>query len=258
MRLRVTTALIGIPLVLLLLAAPAPFALFALGVLALLAGSEFLRLLKQHQPRQLAILAAGVWFLLGLAYLLPPLGFLMLAIALFLIGGLWFKSGIGGRWWIGGLIYLGLPLGTMVSLRLIEDGQRWFLIFLLGTWLTDTFAMFGGKAFGRTKLSPISPNKTREGTAIGIIGGGIAIILIAAALGLWDWEKSAGAIILAAFLLPSAAVAGDLLESKLKRNANVKDSGKLFPGHGGMLDRIDSLLFTAPLLWFLLLLFGLI
>jgi phosphatidate cytidylyltransferase len=153
-----------------------------------------------------------------------------------------------GAAWLGGLG------GTMAALRLApyELGGPWVLLLLLATIMTaDSAALFVGSAIGRHKMAPrISPGKTWEGFA-GALLGGIVGALVVRRLGL-GWLPLTHAIVLAA-LITIAGVAGDLAESLLKRWAGVKDSGTLLPGHGGMLDRLDSLLVGAPVLYYYLL-----
>jgi phosphatidate cytidylyltransferase len=157
-------------------------------------------------------------------------------------------------WFPEGVAYLGFPLAAIISLRLMDQGQSWIAVILAGTWSTDTMALFGGKYFGRTQLTPISPKKTREGTVIGVFFGIPTVIAAGMILDLWDEHRLI--IILAAVLLPPLAVIGDLIESKIKRNYDKKDSGALLPGHGGILDRIDSTLLTALTVWLLVVLLG--
>lgn len=124
------------------------------------------------------------------------------------------------------------------------------------TWINDTFAYFGGRRFGKHKLIPrVSPGKTREGTIAGLIGS----VLTAYLYGHFVFELWLGlpfgiiAGVVGGILLCAGAVIGDLAESLLKREAGVKDSGALLPGHGGVLDRFDALYFTLPIAyWFLL------
>jgi phosphatidate cytidylyltransferase len=147
--------------------------------------------------------------------------------------------------------YVGALGGTMAALRVLEPASdgAWRVTLLLAIVMTsDTFAYFTGSAFGRHKLAPlVSPGKTVEGLAGGLVGGVVAALVVRqfglpqlplmAAIGL--------GIVVSAF-----GVAGDLVESLIKRWSGVKDSGRLFPGHGGMLDRLDSLLFGAPVLYY--------
>jgi phosphatidate cytidylyltransferase len=143
-----------------------------------------------------------------------------------------------------GILYIGLTMGHLLWMRTLPDGV--FLIFFVAlvTWAGDTGAYYAGVAFGQTKLAPaISPNKTVEG----LIGG--CLLAVAAAVGarysFLPVFTAAEAVCLG-IVLTLAGLAGDLSESMLKRSAGMKDSGALIPGHGGVLDRLDSLLFTAP------------
>jgi phosphatidate cytidylyltransferase len=122
-------------------------------------------------------------------------------------------------------------------------GERgWIILLVLGVWAYDTGAYFVGRRFGRTKfLTHISPSKTYAGLVGGFVACTIAVTAIAAGLG----EPLTVGLVLGP-LLAGAAQAGDLAESMLKRAAGMKDSGSLIPGHGGMLDRLDSFLFAAP------------
>jgi phosphatidate cytidylyltransferase len=150
-----------------------------------------------------------------------------------------------------GALYLGALGGTIAGLR-VQDPEAsggWRIAFLLITvMLSDTAAYFVGCTLGRHRLAPrLSPGKTVEG-ALGGLAGGVAGALLVRALGLPQVPvaHAVGLGILVAVL----GIAGDLDESLLKRWAGVKDSGTLFPGHGGMLDRLDSLLFGAPVLYY--------
>ena len=147
----------------------------------------------------------------------------------------------------GGLLYCGVLGSTVILLRNVDDGRDWALLALLSTFAVDTAAYFTGRAFGRHKLAPaISPNKTWEGFFGGWAGGFAAVLLCNFA---FDLDARPAAITLLAVALPLAAAAGDLFESWLKRRASVKDASALIPGHGGVLDRMDSLLLTFPAVW---------
>jgi phosphatidate cytidylyltransferase len=147
-------------------------------------------------------------------------------------------------------VWVGAGLAHGVLLRELEHGTVLVLAVLVGTFVGDTFAHILGSLFGRTPLAPsVSPNKSVEGFAAGVLGGTAAVVVLAAIVDepwfeLWD----AGLIGLAVTL---AAVCGDLFESALKREAGVKDSGALLGAHGGVLDRVDALLFTVPLGYYL-------
>jgi phosphatidate cytidylyltransferase len=132
--------------------------------------------------------------------------------------------------------------------RALPNGELLIFFLLLVTWAGDTGAYYAGMSLGRRKLAPvISPNKTVEG----LIGGLMLAVLAAVGARLWFLPSFSLADCLATgLLLTGAGVLGDLAESALKRSAGVKDSGSLIPAHGGMLDRLDSLLFTAPAFYY--------
>ncbi len=144
-----------------------------------------------------------------------------------------------------GVAYVAAPLGMLVALRAGDNGAWWVMTLFCLSAGTDTFAYFGGRLWGRRKLAPsISPSKTIEGAIVGALGG-FALALVALWLG--GNFSVAGVVMLA--LGPLVAILGDLFESALKRHYHVKDSHlahlNLLPGHGGVLDRIDSALFIA-------------
>lgn len=140
-------------------------------------------------------------------------------------------------------LYLGFLLSHFITLRLLPDGLRWALAGLILTWVYDAAAYFVGSALGRHKLWPrISPKKSWEGLA----GGTLAILIVGPLLGLWWLNIGPLRGLLLGALVALAAPFGDFAISLLKRTAQAKDSGHLIPGHGGVLDRLDSLLFTFP------------
>jgi len=146
-----------------------------------------------------------------------------------------------------GVAYLGLPLAFLPLLADLEQGRWWLLFLLVVIWSNDTFAYFVGKKFGRHRLAPeVSPKKSIEGAVGGIAGGALAGAVFVHFAGL-----QAGLVetIAMTIVIGLVAMAGDLAESVIKRAAGVKDSGTIIPGHGGVLDRIDSLIFPVPLLF---------
>jgi phosphatidate cytidylyltransferase len=148
------------------------------------------------------------------------------------------------------LVWVGAALAHAVLLRELEDGGVLVLAVLVGTFLGDTFAHILGSLFGRTPLAPsVSPNKSVEGLFAGIAGGTAAVVVLAAIVDEPWFELWEAALFGLAITL--AAVCGDLFESALKRETGVKDSGTLLGAHGGVLDRVDALLFTVPLGYYL-------
>ncbi len=165
-----------------------------------------------------------------------------------------------------GSLYLGLPVYAAIALRALPNsidaiwltnlasrtgvgwdvaprGLAWALTVILATWVGDTSAFFSGRSFGKRKLAPkLSPNKTLEGSLGGLAGAVIVGVISSVTFGLGAWWQGA----LSGGVIGIAGQAGDLSESFLKRQAGVKDSGTSIPGHGGVLDRIDSLLFAFP------------
>ena len=147
------------------------------------------------------------------------------------------------------VVYLPVTMCTAVLLRSsIEDGMWFLYLLLIIQWFTDSGAYLLGSAFGRHKLMPkVSPKKSVECAVGGIIVAVIGAVLLNAFTGLLP----VGLMIAAAIIVSIGGQIGDLCESAVKRWAGVKDSGKLIPGHGGILDRFDSMLFASPLLYFI-------
>lgn len=147
-----------------------------------------------------------------------------------------------------GTTYVGLLSGSLIRLRNdFPEGSKLVFFLLLVVWMGDSGAYYVGKTFGKHKLSPrISPKKTIEG-----LMGGIAASVIAAVVIHFTFFEQFPLVhaIIAGVILSVTGVIGDLAESMWKRSADVKDSGSLLPGHGGMFDRFDSILFTAPILY---------
>jgi phosphatidate cytidylyltransferase len=163
-----------------------------------------------------------------------------------------------------GLLYVAYPLTLipMIWNREQGDGKQLLIFLMVCVWAGDSAALYVGKAFGRHKLSALSPNKTWEGSIASVAGSilaALAVVYIGDALSargntiLHILEPIWQTIVLAV-IINIAAQLGDLLESAIKRGADVKDSGTILPGHGGVLDRIDALLLAAPALWCVLLL----
>jgi len=155
-----------------------------------------------------------------------------------------------------GLIYITIPILLMIDLgtelRTYTINNTNEIIYhklipcsiIFSIWINDTMAYIVGSLIGKTPLSKISPKKTWEGTL-----GGIILATFVAGVIAWQFDLNIQKIVIIAGIASIAGTVGDLLESKLKRMAGVKDSGTLMPGHGGFLDRFDSLLFAVPAVW---------
>ena len=265
---RVVAALVGIPILVSAIWWGSPWLTLLLALVVLLAVREMYRLV----PSPGTPLPAPLGMLWGLAFVvggqaassLPS--FLIISAGVFLAGSfialLWLIAFYHGQdllttvaYLVGGVVYVAFLLAHTLTLRELGDGaefgRNWLLFALLVTFATDSGAFFVGRSLGRHQMSPkISPNKTWEGAA----GGFVSAVVVALALGIGldlslpRWQlASIGATVGVVSQL------GDLLESKLKRISNAKDSGSLIPGHGGILDRLDSLLLSIPTVYYLLL-----
>jgi phosphatidate cytidylyltransferase len=286
---RIATAVVLIPIVMVLvLRAPVPvLAVFAAAV-AMITVQEFLKLTESYgvQPLRLpTYIFVGLLFLLlavtaaetpqvsALKFVLG-LGFAS-AIAPFIFLTITMRRAQLARAYPAAaasafaFVYIALPMAMLVQLRQQWAGAFWLLYLLLVVWSGDIFAYFVGRSVGRHLMAPrISPKKTWEGAAASLVASlvvgcllfnyalQISSFLLRMGLiqrrdGLFGLEKpELWPILLLTVVLNVAAQLGDLVESLIKRGAGVKDSGNILPGHGGMLDRIDALLFAAPVLWF--------
>jgi len=142
------------------------------------------------------------------------------------------------------IVYIGIGVASLVLIRDLGEGREWFLLALLPVFAVDTGAYATGRAIGRHKLAPrISPKKTWEGAIGGYVAGVVAFLVANSLL-----STGQGAATMAPFALamPILAQAGDLLESGMKRRMGVKDASGLLPGHGGFMDRLDSIVLVAP------------
>ncbi len=255
---RVMTAAILLAIVLSCLFVLPPWAFGGLLLVFAVAGAwEWSRIagLEAAQVRAALSIASGA--LAGLALLRPPLAEALIALALV--------------WWLLALLVLAgerlpatrdalfsrgvqtllallVPASTVAALGLLFAGgsRPWLVVtVLLIVWAADIGAYFAGRAFGRRPLAPvISPNKTWEGA----LGGALAAVLVGVPLLVWASSATVPIAVLVVAVLIVAAVVGDLVESASKRHAGIKDSGALLPGHGGVLDRVDSLLSAAPVM----------
>jgi len=260
---RVAVAAVGIPLAVSQAYLGGYWLAGFLAFMAGLAAWEFCYMYRQHGLPAAPVVAA----LLGLAYVLIAAGTsiegfavsiavitLAVATALMIMTPPGSRPGVTVMITVCGAAYTGLPLGFAVWLHALGGrGPGWHgaaVLFLpvAVTWLGDTAAYFCGQAFGRHKLAPvISPAKTWEGASAGLLAtAGGAFLYVALTQPLVAWTLSLGELLGFGVAVAVAGQLGDLFESRFKRDCGVKDSSGLLPGHGGMLDRLDSLLFVFP------------
>jgi phosphatidate cytidylyltransferase len=286
---RIATAIVLIPLVLfLVLKAPLYVLALVAGAVALLAIAEFLKLVVHYgvQPIPWPTYAyVGVFFVFVivvstnrtplveatdviygtvLATALAPFVFLTIALRRADLS----RSYPAVAASVFAFAYVAIPMALLLEIRQQAAGAIWVIYTLLTVWAGDIFAYFVGKAVGRLPMSPeISPKKTWEGAIASILGstligtlwfehaqGMSAKLLQTGWIGRRDGifgleQPQLGPIILLSAVVNMAAQLGDLVESLIKRGAGVKDSGSILPGHGGMLDRIDAMLFAVPVVW---------
>lgn len=276
MNARIASAIVGLPILLGAVWLGSPWFSAFIFIVALIATVELTRLVNMWNPSKchvgLPLIFTSFFILNGhtRAAGSPPPEFpifglispetyqayteISLAFMLLLIWGSIVRDRKGD--WSGAGVLMGIRISIFVGgflwyamrLRGLEQGLEWTLVLLIGVMATDTAAYFAGRAFGKTPLAPkISPAKTWEGAAAGFLAAmlatGMATLMLDLRVIIWE------ALILGA-LIGSLSQLGDLAESRIKRRAGVKDSGWLIPGHGGMLDRIDSIVFPLPAVYY--------
>jgi phosphatidate cytidylyltransferase len=226
------------------------------GVLALL---EFNRVVTQVKAAPFGVIGsvAVVLFILSPHFenSLPPLltGFAALSLLYLLKPGDRSQAFIRWAWTLAGVIYIGWFLSFLVALRGLEGGRDWVFLALGVTVASDSFAYFIGRTFGKHKMAPtISPAKSWEGAIGGVIAAVVVGIAIKAVL---DLPSSILAIILVSIFASIIGQAGDLVESLFKRNMAIKDSSNTIPGHGGLLDRMDSVVFAVIAVYYYVIVF---
>lgn len=287
---RVATAVILIPIVLLLvLRAPVPVLAVVSALVALLAIRELLKLAEGYGIQPLfwpTFIFAALFFLLlamnfgdekpllssaifvytaGFATALSPFVFLTIAMRRSNMSTAFPAAMVS----VFAFAYIALPLGMLVQIRQQWAGAILVIYLLLLVWAGDIFAYFVGRSLGRHLMSPrVSPKKTWEGAAASMVASlGVGWLFYRYALPISSALLNAhlinrsdgyfalvrpplGSVLLLSAVINIAAQLGDLVESLIKRGAGIKDSGAILPGHGGMLDRVDALLFAAPVLWY--------
>ncbi len=255
---RIITGIVLIPIVVFaLLRLPSEWLALILGVVALAAAWEWASMIFKNVWSKFfyvlvcGVLLAGSWYLLDDSHvrLLMLIGSIYWVLVLLLLA--FYQSAWIGNYILHGFLhysgYFVIVVGWLAMMALHQQKPSLLLFLFVLVWVADSAAYFAGKKFGRNKLAEqLSPGKTREGVL-----GAVAGTLILSFIGLWIWQSElqlglAVYFVMLCVLSTLISVVGDLFESLLKRNAGKKDSGKLIPGHGGVLDRIDSLLAAAP------------
>jgi len=257
---RILVALVGIPIILVLIFQGGWYFFLLIFVISLVGQLEFYEMqrAKKYQPQRINGVVAGILLLLGIQTgEWHGIGMGLVVILMLILAFEMFRHHENVSINIGitlvGILYIPLFLGTLIYTKSYVDekfvsveyaGFKYIMMILITIWICDTFAYTFGILFGKHKLyERVSPNKTIEGAAAGLLGAVLTIIVVKAFNILpMDWVS---AIILGSTVGIFGQM-GDLVESWFKRDAGIKDSSTILPGHGGILDRFDSLLFLSP------------
>ncbi|NWF84451.1 MAG: phosphatidate cytidylyltransferase [Bryobacteraceae bacterium] len=259
---RLTTGLILTPTFFWLVTfAPSAVFLCALALVAVFCLYEFLGIAAATFPSCPNVQRFVPVYIAGLLFLLLPMHLWLLAVlfALAVMVYLTWRGPMQAVLPLSAALVLGLlyTFGSWRAAVELRAASPWWLLFAVAVnWVGDTFAFYGGKLFGQHKMAPeVSPNKTWEGAACSVV------MSTALGLGLFAWKFPAIPLWKAGLLCMAANLSGqvgDLAESAMKRGAGVKDSGSILPGHGGWLDRVDSSLFSVPVVYWILQAWGII
>ncbi|MFC2011360.1 phosphatidate cytidylyltransferase [Chloroflexota bacterium] len=266
-RQRVITALLGTPLLAAIIWYGEPWFTILIAIWGVLAVLEFYRLVAASKVPLLTYFGL-IWTLLFILsrntdllsvlkpYFDPNLLIPLLLTSAVLLSLIWLllrvhdKAFTGWAWTMAGILYVGWLLSYLVAIRGLDEGRNWIFFAIFITFASDTAAFFVGSTLGRYKLAlQISPSKTWEGAIGGIIGAIIVSLLFILPTSLslpLNWWQA----ILLGILVSVFGQLGDLAESLFKRNMGVKDSSRLIPGHGGFLDRIDSIVFAGVVVYY--------
>ena len=253
---RIITALWGVPLLIAVIWFGEPWFSLVVAIWGLLAVFEFYRLVAASKVPPL-IYFGLIWTLL---FILSPhfnydLLIPLLLTSIVILPLIWLilrpqkeLAFVRWAWTIAGILYVGWLLSHLVALRGLDAGRDWVFFALFITFASDTSAFFVGRALGRHHLAPrISPGKTWEGAVAGVFGAIMVSLLLVTLLGL---PLSYWQAILLGLVVSIFGQLGDLVESLFKRNMGAKESGRSIPGHGGALDRIDSVVFAGIVVYY--------
>lgn len=263
---RILTAAIGIPIAIYIINYGAWLFAAAVVLLALIAWHEFFKMMQAKEIKvHYGIGFVGVLLALGCAWLgnAQELVMVILLVVLFsIVKSVFSHTSFGmndAAFTVLGILYISLPFSHLLLLRFtgqyeyiqtafgaLSAGAAYLWLAFIGTWASDTLAYFVGSMIGRHKLCPaISPGKTYEGAIGGLVGSIVGVT----AMG-WLSGLPLTHMLIIGLLVGIVAPCGDLAESALKRFAGVKDSGNILPGHGGVLDRFDAIMFAVPVVYY--------
>lgn len=266
MKTRIITALIGLPLVVAALLQPYVWIWAVIAMAASIIGLyEFYKATKISECKSLCVwgFLAAVYFSVWWMYpQIAKLPFALWFTAILYLMMLVFNQKITANK-IGlallSVLYIPYLLTHIIGIRGLGQGEYYIWLVLICAFLTDTFAYFTGKALGRHKLCPnLSPNKTIEGAIGGVIGCGLSCILFGFIISRFGLNVDYLRLFGLGLCGSVGAQLGDLTASAVKRQCGIKDYGNLFPGHGGILDRCDSILFVAPLVYYYIVVIGIL
>lgn len=245
---RLLVAAIGLPIGLACIILGGYFILGLTVILAVIGLHEYYTLLRPYRPNLLVGFMAGLATIAG-AYYWGPAGLLVGVAALMILTFFWSLGGEIGAHLVGrmaltgfGVVWIAMGFAYVLLLRGLNHGMALTILMLACTIVNDTFAYFVGRAIGSHKMAPrISPKKSVEGAIGGIIGSIVAAAVVKIYSDWLTWEMA----VIFGLALGFVGQWGDLFESAVKRDFRVKDSGRILPGHGGILDRFDAVLFTG-------------
>jgi phosphatidate cytidylyltransferase len=258
LRHRILTTVVGLPLLIAIIWSGEPWFTLLMATMAGLAGWEFYRMAGRLKIQPIAYFAIVFIVLITVSPHCPyTLVLPVLITGAVIISLIWLlfrhprdQAFTNWAWTMAGIIYVGWMLSYWVELRHLEFGMALVFLAMFTTFANDTSAFFVGRAWGKHSLAPsISSGKTWEGAIGGLLCSVVASLLIGSII--FKVPYSYWQVALAGLIISVFAQFGDLVESLLKRNTGVKDAGKLVPGHGGILDRVDSLLFTGVIVYYL-------
>jgi phosphatidate cytidylyltransferase len=254
LRYRLLVAAIGIPIGLAAVILSGYYLLGLTLILTIIGLNEYYTLLRSYRPNVMIGFAAGMGTVVGAFYWGPP-GLLVGLAALMVLTFFWSLGGELGAHLVGrmaltgfGVVWIAMGFAYVLLLRELNHGMALTILLLACTMVNDTFAYFVGRAFGSHKMAPrISPKKSVEGAIGGIIGSIVAAVIVKIYSPWLEW----GPAVLFGLVIGFVSQWGDLFESAVKRDFWVKDSGKILPGHGGILDRFDALLFAGFVMYWM-------